>query len=75
MVQISIRLDDDLHAWVNERIKNSNWPETSINKYIIWLIEQDMIETSGKTYKQKENAEWVEYKRPYNITSDGQIEG
>lgn len=39
-IQLSIRLDPDLHAWLSEHVAAIR-PETTLNKYIVYLIEQD----------------------------------
>lgn len=63
MQRISIRLDDELYQWLTEKVASIR-PETSINKYVNWLIEREWNRNR-----------LVDPARPYNITSDGQIEG
>jgi len=69
-VQLSIRLSPDLHKKLTKHV-NSIKPETTINKYINYLLERELT----LTYGTKDNPEWIEVgtKEHKYITNDGQI--
>jgi len=49
--QISIRLNDDLHKWLSNHVAEIK-PETSINKYVNYLLEQERGKLELQVYRK-----------------------